>query len=161
MWANKKQFKYDRNNHGFSRTSTLGQFDKTLMEHLQIIIIDQVTDANTEKLKEREAYWQSQLRTYTDYGGLNKRDIRLESSKSNTWNLLKYLVPFLLLHPWLLRACFLSFGSYYIHICTYPQLDFDPSRGLVLYIIISLLSYSISSSIFNCFNNILNYTYWC
>ena len=52
------------------------------MEHLQIIIIDQVTDANTEKLKEREAYWQSQLRTYTDYGGLNKRDSRLESSKS-------------------------------------------------------------------------------
>ena len=77
-----KHFKYDRINHNFSRTSTLDQYDKTLMEHLQIIIIDQVKNANTEKLKEREAFWQNQLGTYTDFGGLNKRDSRLESSKS-------------------------------------------------------------------------------
>ena len=37
----------------------------------------------TAQLKEREAYWQNQLKTYTAFGGLNKRDPRTEKlSKS-------------------------------------------------------------------------------
>ena len=30
-------------------------------------------------LKEREAYWQNQLRTLVGFGGLNKRDARKET----------------------------------------------------------------------------------
>ena len=77
-----KHFNIDRRHHNFNRKDNLKAFDKTLTEHLEITIIDQVENANTELLKEREAFWQSQLRTYIEYGGLNKRDSRLESSKS-------------------------------------------------------------------------------
>ncbi len=77
-----KHFKIDHKNHGFSRKANLSQYDKTLTEHLEIFIIDYVENADTEKLKAREAFWQSQLRTYVEYGGLNKRDSRLESSKA-------------------------------------------------------------------------------
>ena len=78
-----KHFNNGRKNHAFSRTATLSQYDKTLTNQFEIIIIDQLSEnANTEKLKDREAFWQSQLKTYIEYGGLNKRDSRLESSKS-------------------------------------------------------------------------------
>ena len=77
-----KHFKVEHENHVFSRKCKLSQFDKTLTEHLEIRIIDYVENADTDKLKKREAFWQSQLRTFVEYGGLNKRDSRLESSKS-------------------------------------------------------------------------------
>ena len=50
-------------------------------------IIDQVEmnqndsdDIKLRKLKEREAYWQNQLKTLSCHGGLNKRDARKETS---------------------------------------------------------------------------------
>ena len=81
-------FKNDLNNHCFARDTPINIFDGNLKEHLRITIIDKLTDSDNktvERLKDREAYWQSQLRTFERYGGLNKRDSRVEKkSKSYT-----------------------------------------------------------------------------
>ena len=37
------------------------------------------SDQKVKLLKEREAYWQNQLRTLVGFGGLNKRDTRKET----------------------------------------------------------------------------------
>ena len=72
-------FKNDLINHPFARDSAISIFDRNLKDHLRVTIIDQLTDNKTvEKLKDREAYWQSQLRTFERFGGLNKRDSRVE-----------------------------------------------------------------------------------
>ena len=77
-----KHFKFDHVNHSFSRSAPLKEYDTCISDHLEITIIDQIEIADTKKLKERESYWQSQLKTFVEFGGLNRRDSRLESSKS-------------------------------------------------------------------------------
>ena len=66
--------------HNFDRSGTINEIDVTLKEHLRITIIDIEESHDLSKLKEREAYWQHQLRTFTHFGGLNKRDSREETS---------------------------------------------------------------------------------
>ena len=74
-----KHFKDDHVNHPFARDSAIAIYDNNLKQQLNVIIIDQISDQpNVNKLKKREAFWQSQLRTYTNYGGFNKRDPRSE-----------------------------------------------------------------------------------
>ena len=77
-------FKQDLNSHPFNRDSPLNVFDSELKKHITVTIIDQVTvNPSVEKLKEREAYWQSQLRTFATFGGFNKRDSRVEKTKKS------------------------------------------------------------------------------
>ena len=74
-------FKEDLINHPFKRDSELSIFDNNLKQQIRLTIIDQLTDfRNVTKLKDREAYWQNQLRTFDIYGGFNKRDSRHEKS---------------------------------------------------------------------------------
>ena len=59
-------------------------FDNELSSHLEIILIEKVhfeTDLFDDKvkvLKDRESYWQAQLNTLESFGGLNKRDSKVE-----------------------------------------------------------------------------------
>ena len=79
-----KHFKEDHTNHPFERKSKLNLFDDNLKNHLNVTIIDYLSsEYSTQKLKEREAYWQNQLRTYTNYGGFNKRDPRTETTNQS------------------------------------------------------------------------------
>ena len=66
----------------------LKHFDTILKEHLNITLLDQLTfddnshitsDHKIKLLKEREAYWQNQLRTLVNFGGLNKHDASKET----------------------------------------------------------------------------------
>lgn len=65
----------------------MAAYDLCLSEQIEVIIIDQLQfDSETSvpdrsiKLKEKEAYWQHQLRTLEFWGGLNKRDSRVEQA---------------------------------------------------------------------------------
>ena len=81
-----KHFDIDRENHNFIRKdSDMKEFDIVLSTHLRVTAIESIADKNptTKKLKDREAYWQYQLRTYTEFGGLNERDSRVEISKKS------------------------------------------------------------------------------
>ena len=72
--------------HKIDKKANISHFDSTLKGHLRVTIIDQFnineSDNNLVKLskcKEREAYWQNQLRNLNVYGGFNKRDSRRET----------------------------------------------------------------------------------
>lgn len=81
-----KHFLHDRVNHDFERKrNKLSVFDEILSKQVRVTLIDQLQgeDRTTRKLKDREAYWQSQLRTFIEYGGLNERDARKEKSKKS------------------------------------------------------------------------------
>ena len=78
----------DSDKHKFDKKLPLNDFDNILKEHLNITLIDQLvfdeplhltSDHRTKLLKEREAYWQNQLRSLICFGGLNKRDARKET----------------------------------------------------------------------------------
>ena len=68
----------------FERKSELNLFHDNLKKHLRVTFIEYLSsDCSTQKLKEREAYWQSQLSTYANYGGFNKREPRTETSSQS------------------------------------------------------------------------------
>ena len=76
-----KHFKLDHKNHSFERKGDLNVFVENLKQDIRLTIIDKLTDDySVKKLKDREAYWQNQLRTFDIYGGLNKRDSRHEKT---------------------------------------------------------------------------------
>ena len=61
--------------------------DASLSDQLSVHIIEKVRtktgddpDTKLKKCKEREGFWQNQLRTLEAYGGLNKRDSKKETS---------------------------------------------------------------------------------
>ena len=73
--------------HQLDKGAAISIFDAQLSKLLRVTIVDQVqmleTDSDTlkiKRLKERETYWQHQLRTLETYGGLNKREARKETS---------------------------------------------------------------------------------
>lgn len=73
--------------HQLDKEASLSIFDAQLSKLLRVTIIDQVqmveTDSDTlriKRLKERETYWQHQLRTLETFGGLNKQEARKETS---------------------------------------------------------------------------------
>ena len=72
----------------FNGKTALKDFDNALKDHLKITLIDQLvfddssnpsSDHKVKLLKDREAYWQNQLRTLVGFGGLNKRNARKET----------------------------------------------------------------------------------
>ncbi len=63
-------------------------YDKHLSEQIKIILIERVDLSLAATTKEkrvlievREGYWQTQLRTLSRYGGLNKKDERIITNK--------------------------------------------------------------------------------
>ena len=80
-----KHFHCDKISHDFVRKSDIKIFDSVLSDQLRVTLIDQLPleDRSTPKLKDLEAFWQSQLRTFTEYGGLNDRDSRMEKAKKS------------------------------------------------------------------------------
>ena len=76
--------------HVLNKSAKINIFDDQLKSQVRVIIIDQVeindldsSDKKLRKIKEREAYWQNQLRTFADHGGLNKRDARKETKQKS------------------------------------------------------------------------------
>ena len=77
----------ENSNHNFNRKSSIIDFDKTLKNYLRITIIDCISDIsdsssnelNIKLLKQKEVFWQNNLKTLKNYGGLNIRDARKES----------------------------------------------------------------------------------
>ena len=73
--------------HILDRSSTKN-YDLSLKDQLEVIIIEQVdvtgigqdTQSRLRKCKEREWFWQNNLRTLQQYGGMNVREER-----SSTW----------------------------------------------------------------------------
>ena len=63
-------------------TSTYSNYDSSLSSQIEVIIIEKVNVSNPnasaqERLKEiksREWYWQNQLKTLRQYGGMNVRE---------------------------------------------------------------------------------------
>ena len=79
---------FESDAHNFNGKTALKDFDNALKDHLKITLLDQLvfddtfnpsSDHKVKLLKEREAYWQNQLRTLVGFGGLNKRDARKET----------------------------------------------------------------------------------
>ena len=75
------------NCHILSKDSHINVFDEELKKQLRVTIIDQLHFKNADsnefklkKLKEKEAFWQNQLKSLSCYGGFNKRDARKETS---------------------------------------------------------------------------------
>ena len=75
------------NYHSLDKNSKISVFDDQLKTQLRVTIIDQIQfkdsdndDFKLKKLKEKEAFWQNQLKTLSCYGGFNKRDARKETS---------------------------------------------------------------------------------
>ena len=74
-------------NHVLDKKSKISIFDDQLKTQIRVTIIDQIyfkdsdnDDFKLRKLKEKEAFWQNQLKTLSCYGGFNKRDARKETS---------------------------------------------------------------------------------
>ena len=62
--------------------STCAKFDLCLKEQLEVFVVEHVdvsqvgpdTKSRMKKCKEREWFWQNQLKTMRDYGGMNVRE---------------------------------------------------------------------------------------
>ena len=61
--------------------STVSEFDNSLSKHLKVTLIEDVpladnlaTKCKEEICQKRETFWQTQLKCFTRYGGLNKRN---------------------------------------------------------------------------------------
>ena len=70
--------------------SSAKKYDESLCKYIKVTLLEKVQvnpDDNREqreaKCEAREGYWQTQLRTLTMYGGLNKRDNRKYTSLKN------------------------------------------------------------------------------
>ena len=78
------------NKHNFC--SLLKDFNNELRKHLCITLIDTISfdaditneDKRIQLLKNKEAFWQNQLKSLVTFGGLNKRDARKET-KTKTY----------------------------------------------------------------------------
>ena len=78
-----KHFSDNTSVHNLDRSSCKS-FDSSLKEQLEIIIIEQVdvsdidqdTQSRLRKCKEREWFWQNNLKTLRQYGGMNVREER-------------------------------------------------------------------------------------
>ena len=75
----------ESNAHNFDKSLPLNEFDSILSKHINVVIIEEVkmckgdnNETRLRKCKLREAYWQNQLQTLYETGGLNKRDARKE-----------------------------------------------------------------------------------
>ena len=73
--------------HDLDNKSAIGIFDDNLKKILRVTLIDKVdvtgvqcAKTRTRLLKEKEEYWQHQLKTLEMYGGFNKRGARKETS---------------------------------------------------------------------------------
>ena len=74
--------------HQFDKMCNLSEFDEILSNILKVTLIDKVEMDNgatnsdmLKKCKEREAYWQNQLKPLTASGGFDKRDARKETKQ--------------------------------------------------------------------------------
>ena len=74
--------------HNLVRDKTQPDYDRSLVKHLKIILIDTVqfkhglSTKEKEKLcEEREGFWQTSLKTFERYGGMNVLDSRLSSQR--------------------------------------------------------------------------------
>ena len=78
-----KHFSDNTSVHNLDRSSCKS-FDSSLKEQLEIIIIEQVdvsnmdqdTQSRLRKCKEREWFWQNNLKTLRQHGGMNVREER-------------------------------------------------------------------------------------
>ena len=76
-----KHFADNLNLHKLDKSSH-SNYDNSLKQQIEVIIIEQVdvsgitndVEAIRRKLKEREWYWQNNLKTLRQYGGLNIRE---------------------------------------------------------------------------------------
>ena len=78
----------DNNKHVLNRTGTNKKYDVSLSEYLEFILIEKVDtkncntiDEKVNKCKEREQHWQHQLRTLEIYGGMNKREEKVNKRR--------------------------------------------------------------------------------
>ena len=75
------------NKHNFNKKTSLKDFDNELRKHLCITLIDTISfdaditndDKRIQLLKNKEAFWQNQLKSLVTFGGFNKRDARKET----------------------------------------------------------------------------------
>ena len=75
------------NKHNFNNETSLKDFDNELKKHLCITLIDTIIfdaditndDKRIQLLKNKEAFWQNQLKSLISFGSLNKRDARKET----------------------------------------------------------------------------------
>ena len=73
--------------HNFNIKTSLKDFDNELKKHLCRTLIDTIIfeadntsdDKRIQLLKNKEAFWQNQLKSLISFGGLNKRDARKET----------------------------------------------------------------------------------
>ena len=78
-----KHFSDNQQMHTLDKSST-ASYDKSLKEHVEVIIVEHVdvsdvgsdSKSRLRKCKEREWYWQNNLKTLRQYGGLNVREER-------------------------------------------------------------------------------------
>ena len=78
-----KHFSDNQNIHNLDKSST-ANYDMSLKQHIEVIIIEHVdvsgvssdSKSRLKKCKEREWYWQNNLKTHRQYGGLNIREER-------------------------------------------------------------------------------------
>ena len=76
------------NSNGATNTEQRENYNISISQQLNIILIDKVDLSNCKNTREKrelieikEGYWQTQLRTLIRYGGLNKRDDRKNTNK--------------------------------------------------------------------------------
>ena len=70
-----KERHYGHRNQFRNQISELGRhFFQHGVENVQLQIIDQVKEGNYEGLKRKEGYWQHQLMTLLEQGGLNSKE---------------------------------------------------------------------------------------
>ncbi len=78
-----KHFSDNRHVHSLDK-STASAYDNSLKNHIEVIVIERVdisdvgedTKSRLKKCKEREWYWQNNLKTLKQYGGMNVREER-------------------------------------------------------------------------------------
>ena len=70
-----KKRRYGNHQQFANQISELGRhFFEHGPENVQLQVIDQVKEGNYEGLKRKEGYWQHQLMTMLEQGGLNSKD---------------------------------------------------------------------------------------
>ena len=70
-----KRRHYGHRNQFSNQISDLGRhFHEYGVENVQLQVIDQVNEGNYDGLKRKEGYWQNQLMTFVEQGGMNSRN---------------------------------------------------------------------------------------
>ena len=74
-WQTMKRRHYGHRNQFAKKISELGKhFNEHGAQNVNLQIIDQVNEGNHEGLKRKDGFWQHQLMTFIDQGGLNSKD---------------------------------------------------------------------------------------